>query len=74
MPRTDEQLVTLLTAAGNPRTPLHFKLLDHQRPTGTSFGLQVCASTFHRSDGYACGITMGPKKPITKLFRADDGE
>lgn len=68
MPKTDDQVVALLTATDNPRTPLHFKLLDHQHARGASYRLQVCESRFHRSDGYACGITMGNKKPITKLF------
>ena len=71
---TDDELLAKLTARDNPRTPLHFKLLDHQRPGVAPFVTSSTTCDFHRTEGWVCGVRAGSPKPISKLFGSDDGE
>ena len=72
MPDADE-LLRRLTDPANPRTPLHFKLLDHQQPGRAPFLKRAAPSTRHRTEGYACGVLVGSPRPITKWSRGGDG-
>ena len=72
MTPTDDELMAHLTDPANPRTPLHFKVLNHQAASPAPFRMRAGASAFHRSEGYPCGITAGLGKPISKLFGDDD--
>ena len=68
MTSRDDDLLARLTDPADPRTPLHVKLLDRQTaPTG-GFALRVAPCAFHRTTGYAVGITMRSARPISKLF------
>ncbi len=74
MTKPDDELVRLLTDPDNPRTPLHFKRLDHQHAPTTGFQRSAADSAFHRTEGYACGVGSGSPKPISKLFGEPNGE
>jgi hypothetical protein len=68
----DEALLRRLCDPADARTPLHLKMLEHQRPGGAAFVMLVGRSDHHRTDGWACGASAGPTRPLSKLFGDDD--
>ena len=74
MSKTDDELLGSLTDGANPRTPLHFKLLDHQRASAAPFLVASTTCDFHRTEGWVCGVRAGATKPISKLFPEDDAD
>ena len=58
MPKSDETLRSQLTDRANPRTPLHFKLLDHQRAGAAPFVVASSVCDFHRTEGWVCGCLL----------------
>lgn len=74
-PDTEDELFRRLTDRANPRTPLHFKLLDRQVARAAPFVRADARCVFHRTEGYTVGMTAASPKPLSKMLGpAEDGD